>query len=213
MGKKIIGISVWGTETKYTNGALENIKLQKKFYPDFITRLYVANNVPAPMVEAYDLYDCEVVKIDRDGNKDGLFWRFYPAWDKDMDVFIVRDADSRIMQREVDAVNEWLASDKVFHVMRDNPSHSTVIMGGLWGAKKGFMPNFKQELDAYVSTMQPTPQANEHTQYFNSDQQFLNDKVWPVVKNKCMAHDEFHHFTGMEKPFPTEREGNRFVGE
>lgn len=40
-----------------------------------------------------------------------------------------RDSDSRIIPREEDAVREWLASDRMFHIMRDHPWHCRFIVG------------------------------------------------------------------------------------
>ncbi|CAF1684749.1 unnamed protein product, partial [Didymodactylos carnosus] len=34
-----------------------------------------------------------------------------------------RDLDSALTQRELDAVTEWLKSNKSFHTMRDHPYH------------------------------------------------------------------------------------------
>ncbi len=45
-------------------------------------------------------------------------WRWFPINDQFVDVFMSRDSDSNILQREVDSVNEWLASGKVGHIMR-----------------------------------------------------------------------------------------------
>ena len=44
----------------------------------------------------------------------------------------VRDGDSRLLPREREAVGEWIKSPKGFHIMRDNPNHSTEILGGTW---------------------------------------------------------------------------------
>ena len=35
----------------------------------------------------------------------------------------------------MDAVNEWLQSKHVFHVMRDHPGHDLSILAGMWGVK------------------------------------------------------------------------------
>ena len=35
----------------------------------------------------------------------------------------------------MDAVNEFLNSSKLVHVMRDNPYHNVPILGGMWGIK------------------------------------------------------------------------------
>ena len=41
------------------------------------------------------------------------------------------------MQREKDAVEEWLTKTNYsVHLMRDNPSHTFAIMGGMWGVRQ-----------------------------------------------------------------------------
>ena len=42
-----------------------------------------------------------------------LMWRHFPILDPDVDVLLVRDLDSHIMRREVDAVNQFLTSSNV----------------------------------------------------------------------------------------------------
>ena len=62
-------------------------------------------------------------------------WRFFPTLDPQVDILLSRDLDSRISQREVDAVTEWLESEKPVHVMRDHPGHDTPMLGGMWGTR------------------------------------------------------------------------------
>ena len=45
-------------------------------------------------------------------------WRYFALADEFVDLISFRDADSYILQREVDAVNAWLKSDKQVHFMR-----------------------------------------------------------------------------------------------
>lgn len=45
-------------------------------------------------------------------------WRYFALADNFVDVVSFRDADSYILQREVDSVNTWLKSDKIVHLMR-----------------------------------------------------------------------------------------------
>ena len=61
-----------------------------------------------------------------------MTWRFLPLLDQSVDRVMSRDSDSPILPREVDAVNEWLQSDKIFHAMRDNPYHciGQTLLGG-----------------------------------------------------------------------------------
>ena len=46
------------------------------------------------------------------------FWRWLPVADLFVDTFLSRDFDSCIGQREHLAVNEWLQSNTLFHIMR-----------------------------------------------------------------------------------------------
>ena len=51
-----------------------------------------------------------------------------------VDILISRDSDSLIIQREEDAVREWIASERTFHIMRDHPAHCIYgfIMGCMY---------------------------------------------------------------------------------
>ncbi len=107
--KKIISFSLWGDNPKYTIGAIENAKLAKTIYPDWVCRFYVGTSTPDEIWdELYDMDNTEMINMDIDGDWSGMFWRFYPASENDVDVFIVRDTDSRLSNREKEAVNEWL---------------------------------------------------------------------------------------------------------
>lgn len=55
-------------------------------------------------------------------------WRFLSLGDKFVDILLSRDLDSFILQREVDAVQAWISSGKVAHIMRDNPYHNAVMV-------------------------------------------------------------------------------------
>jgi hypothetical protein len=64
---------------------------------------------------------------------EGMFWKFYPLEDNNIDYFLSRDSDSRITKREMDLVNEWIISKKCFHIIRDYPYHAIEILGGTFG--------------------------------------------------------------------------------
>ena len=63
-----------------------------------------------------------------------MTWRFLPPVDPQVEIFLCRDLDSRISEREVAAVTEWLASSRPLHSMRDHPAHNTPLLGAAWGA-------------------------------------------------------------------------------
>ena len=114
---------------------------------------------------------------------------------------ISRDADSRLGFREKAAVDEWLSSNKDFHIMRDHPNHGVPILGGMWGVKGNILSNIKNISIAY-----------NPGNFWQTDQIFLQNVVYPVVKEKSLVHDEFFE----KKSFPKlskERNINHFVGQ
>ena len=140
--------------------------------------------------------------MEESGDWTGMFWRFYPASEDDIDVFIVRDTDSRLSYREKAAVDEWLLSDKGLHIMRDHPYHTSLIMGGMWGMKKGTFPKMKELIEIYKGG-----------NFWQVDQNFLNQFVYPLCKDNIIVHDEFMNFENSKKPFPTKRIDSEFVGD
>ena len=210
-GEQVISFSLWGKQPKYLQGALENITLQKKHYPDWICRFYVSEDVPESFTAAIRNSGAQIItKPESEGFK-GLYWRFEAAWDPTVSRFIVRDADSRLNAREAAAVSEWVLSCLPFHTMRDNPSHGIPILGGLWGAIGGFMPDFQKQLSKWISRIE----AGEHYrgQFFFTDQDFLTAKIWPRVRHCHLAHTSSEKFSGSDRPFTVSLPDNRFIGQ
>lgn len=197
--KKIISFSLWGENPVYNVGAIRNAELAKNIYPDWICRFYYGTSTLNETIEKLKTFDnVELVDMGVEGDWTGMFWRFYPASDNDVDVVIVRDCDSRLNLREKHAVDEWLNSDKGFHIMRDHPAHGTEILGGMWGSKKGVVTKMEPLIKEYVKG-----------DFWQVDQNFLREKIYPSVKDNSMVHDEYFE----HKPFPIVREYKQFVGQ
>src|SRR5882757_6760699 len=64
----------------------------------------------------------------------GMTWRFLVLGDPLVDIFVIRDLDSRLSHRERQAVAEWENSNFSLHAMRDHPFHNVKLLGGMWGA-------------------------------------------------------------------------------
>ena len=146
--KKIISFSLWSQNTPlndknkhqnknmYINGAYENLRLQKEkeIYSDWTIRIYYNNTVSKEVIDKLKNLGAELIDM-TNSNLPGMFWRFLPINDKDVDIFIVRDVDSRISKREEITVNEFIKSPYKMHIIRDHPHHHYKILGGLWGYK------------------------------------------------------------------------------
>jgi hypothetical protein len=68
-----------------------------------------------------------------------MMYRFLPIDEPEVELMMVRDADSRIHVRDRWTIHEFIKSQHKAHVIRDHPYHTTPLMGGLWGLKKGLV--------------------------------------------------------------------------
>ena len=217
--KNIISFSLWGEEPKYWIGALRNIELARKFYPGWQTRFYIDERCDSKLSKTLQSQEVEIVNVNVNslpnyyngysGSFAGMFWRFWASEDPDVDVFLSRDTDSRISQREASAVFEWLESDKDFHIMRDHPYHNAKIMGGMWGLRNDL--GKKLELSEKIKSWTSIPR----TRFVNGiDQDFLAEVIYPLVRDNSYEHSEFGiNFGSKTNIFPTQRLNYEFVGD
>ena len=201
--KKIISYSLWGNKEKYCIGAIKNVQLKNKYYPDWICRFYCDNQVPTEIINELIELKSEVIIIDTIGNWKFNLERFKAIDDPNVDFVIFRDADSRLNERESKAVEEWMNNNKTIHIMKDHPMHGIFpILAGMWGInKKKFHFNMEKMIISYKN-------LNLEDQYFY-DQIFLANYIWPNFYQDCTIHDEFF----IKNKFPTSRIKNEFVGQ
>ena len=106
MNKKVIAFSLWGDNSKYTIGAVQNAKLAPQIYPGWICRFYVANDVPSDILQQLAaMPQVELIYMNEAGDWRGMLWRFYAADDSEVAIAIIRDTDSRLNLREQAAVD------------------------------------------------------------------------------------------------------------
>jgi hypothetical protein len=219
---RAISFSLYGDDPKYINGMVANINLRDRIYKGWQIYIYcdgpAFRNIGGPIGE-YEYHSTGVTlyriaeKIE-DHPIPPMFWRFMIADNPLIERFIVRDADSRLSEREAAAVEEWIKSDKILHIMRDHQAHQ-LIPGGMWGAQWRRDNWAAPEMSKLIAEFVGTDHANEEQRKYGADQEFLRTKVWPWAKNSVIQHDASEHrrkqLGGV--PFPTKREWPRFVGE
>ena len=203
--KKVVSFSLWGGDPKYNIGAIKNVELASIFYPDFECWFYVhKESVPSETVQALEKFN-NVKIIFKEGNIDEckpMCWRFETIDNPCVGINLSRDLDSRISLREKLATDQWIASGKTFHIMRDHPWHYyTPIMGGMFGTKKiTSIPSWKQVMTDSIT-------QSSHREY---DQTFLSNFIFPHIKDECLVHSSFEK----DKQFPIQYCSNyNFVGE
>ena len=115
-------------------GAVVNVLEAKRLYPDWKCRFYTTDD--ESICKQLEYLGAEIVRMDdhwmNQGYSYGSLWRFLAV--DDADICIFRDTDSVVNERELGAVNEWLATDKQWHIMHDHRHHAnSKIMAGMFG--------------------------------------------------------------------------------
>lgn len=180
---KVISFSLWGSKPLYIHGALVNARQTKEFFPDWSVRIYYDDTVPPETIEELSHFDhIKLIKVN-DGTY-GMFWRFRPLFEDNLEAVIVRDLDSRLSWRDVRCVKEWLESPYRLSVVRDHEEHYKVpIVGGLFGIKNGPLP---LQLLSVMNIF-----SKDHR--YNVDQMFLAHHVWPLLVNNRTDHGFKEH--------------------
>jgi hypothetical protein len=177
-------------------GAVRNSELVSVYFPGWVTRFYCDKTVPRDILRQLEGNGAELVFVSEiKGAIAGMFWRFLVADDPTVGLYIVRDTDSRLNARERLAVEEWIQSGKGVHSIRDHPNHERPLNGGLWGGRHGAVKGMTKLVKSFSNKGK-----------YGLDLTFLNEKVWPAVKNDQMSHDAYtcHKFPNSH-PFPTKR--------
>jgi len=199
MGKKVISFSVWGTEPDYLVGAEKNALMSKSIYPDWECWFYVEKGTKLSLEDKAD----KVIYYEAEKGSNGMFQRFRPMEDPEVDIFVSRDCDSRLSDREYQAVLEWEKSDKQFHAMRDHQAHAIPVLGGMWGAKRDGIIN--------IAYMYKALCGSKNGNYFD-DQRGLAH-FYSMLSNLFLEHDDSKRYKG--KSFPKHKPiiYGTFVGE
>lgn len=203
--KRVVSYSLFGQGEDYHRGALENCALAQTIYPGWTCRVYISDQFPGATADRLTDAGAEVVVMQQTASYDGLFWRFLPAVDDDVDATIVRDADARLGAREKASVDEWIASGKILHIMRDHPGHRRLIPAGLWGCRGNAIPDMRELLKKFGET-------NGFDNRLG-DADFLEQNVYTRFRGNLHLHSGFSYYAGeTPNPFPVERNGNEYLG-
>jgi hypothetical protein len=154
-------------------------------------RLYLGANVAAnspaliAAVQHIPAVHCVIVPAAPSQWELGMFWRFLVADDDTVDLFVVRDSDSRIEARDVAGIRAFAASGRPFYCIHDHFWHTVPVLGGMWGARRGELARLLgsqsmwQLATAWAADNMPVDQKG-------MDQAFLREAVWPLVKSHAL---------------------------
>ena len=185
---KVISYSLWGDNKVYTYGMIENVILAREIYPGWQVRIHYNDTVPTDVVtwlgRQQNVKLIEHVKAN-DGRDSNMFWRLedlFTNW-----TVLIRDSDSRLNVREKSLVDEWLASDKDFHIVRDHKNHVVPILGGCHGVRNGICKPFFIQFNTYYTQIFDYESAQSKENY-NADQLFLGRVIYPHIVDRTFIH-------------------------
>ena len=225
-------MSVYGKDPRYTWGVLRNAQLVPVYLPEWTLRVYVAADpapsqlaVPPRVINKLRLLGAEVVEVPSGNSMAPRNWRLLAADDHRLDYFLVRDADSRLSEREAAAVRDWLSaaekngSRSVVHCIRDHRKHADqAIVDGLWGGRPRplhqlLRRNITQIMDSIISNMSSPSSART-----SDTMALLNQVLWPAVSNFSYCHDSVSPCdrwtpSTSRRSFPLPRQGRQYVGQ
>ncbi|AMN43729.1 tetratricopeptide repeat protein [Rhodoplanes sp. Z2-YC6860] len=189
--QNIIAFSLFGKEPYYWESAIAAASMAFSIFPEWRCRFYCDSNVPNAVLQALSRLRAEILIFQgQSKNWDSLAWRFLAFDDPNAKVVMVRDVDSPFTLRERFAVDEWLAADHPFHVIRDHHYHCEPMMAGLWGGWTGLLPSMDSLLTKHYD--------REGDRF--SDQRFLRLQVWPRIRAVALVHDRFFNLGTTRRP-------------
>jgi hypothetical protein len=206
--KTVFSFSLFGHQDKYCKGLLKNIELIQTYFPTAETWVYVGNDISDNLI--LTLKTLEKVTIIPTG-KDGMinkFYRFFPIDTDTVSVCIVRDADSRIYERDRVCIEEFIKGDKLAHIIRDHPNHHHKMMAGMWGIKKDAI---HEKIEDLFTTWSQHHSSGD----FWNDTDFLCQVIYPKVCFSSIIHDETQRFEPptFKRPFPLPLVSLDFIGQ
>ncbi|MNQ70124.1 hypothetical protein D3C85_847490 [compost metagenome] len=203
-GRDLFAFSLYGDSPRYCETAILNVEAAQRLLPGWVCRFYVDTSVPAAVLDRLRAGGAEVVPVDEEAHRciPGLMWRFLALENRDVRRVSFRDADSLIGERECEPIGQWLASERLFHVMRDGYTHSELILAGMWGAVAWPLRDIRQRMLAYLA-------GGGHPTHV--DQHFLREKIWPLAKQSMISHDSVFGFSDA-LPMPPREVGGLGVG-
>ncbi|XP_063608263.1 uncharacterized protein LOC134782637 isoform X2 [Penaeus indicus] len=219
-GQRVVSLSLYGDKAEYWLGLDTLLTQVRRHYPGWKVRLYTdarwRRGVLCPLLRDHaHFYVCDVENLPPPlGDVSAvhpMIWRTLPLGESQVAAMLVRDTDSPISSREAAAVEQWLALNKTFHVMRDHPQHDTTILGGMWDARWDNLPAPRvAELAQARHRMLDQGRGRSHR---DVDQEILNSVIWPLAKGRMVGHDSFLcQKYPHSVPWPTQREAGLFVG-
>lgn len=214
----IFSFCLYGTDLKYYLGMRENLKIINKFFPTYSVYIYLGKTRLEEYIDKYKCNYSNIVFIET--YKDGvvnMLYRYKPLL-LNINNVIIRDADSEINERDRYCINDFLENtDDTFicQAIRDHFWHKSKIMAGLSMFKNvnNKITSLFVELSKLFDDIEKTFSLEGHKYIYGSDENILNDKIYPLIKSNVLVYTNICAFQGEKwKHIEFKNDGINFCG-
>jgi hypothetical protein len=201
----IISFALFGANPAYREGFLQNVDAAHRVFPGWHVLVY-CDRVNFDALNALALPNTTVIlQGEHSEGVEGMIWRFLASTHPSAEAVIFRDTDSILTRREKRAVDEWLASDRDVHLIRDHPLHISPVMGGMFGVRG-------QPRTLLASLIQQGLETGKLVNY-GDDQRFLSSQFYPRIKRQALVHTSLIKYVfEYAAPLPPEAADESFIG-
>lgn len=187
--KRVFSFCIYGEKRTYLEGLLRNLEFIGTRYPSFEKHVYVGCDISEDFVRMCEAFPS--THAHRLGFTGGRLMssRFLAIDLPGVDMMLVRDADSRITERDCWCIDDFIGSQFGLFTIRDHKFHSREVMGGLWGMRR--IQGFSMHA-AYADYAATTVDLER----YQSDQDFLRNHVYRPFRKNFLAYTSTWAFPG-----------------
>lgn len=183
----VFSFCIYGPEQpKYHGDLLRNIDIITEHFPDWRIFIYVGADTTDSYIRTLSSYPNVLLRFTNIVGHKNSVHRFFAIDEPNVNLMVVRDADSHVHWKDRWAINDFLASGKGAHMIRDHPLHTCPILAGLWGIRKGVL---KEPIRAIYEHWTPVSAGSGTDPHgFGIDQNFLTVCIYDRIAADAIVY-------------------------
>jgi GR25 family glycosyltransferase involved in LPS biosynthesis len=217
---KLFSFCIYGNDYKYYFGLEENCLIINEYYPDYEIYIYCGITHLTDYVKFLQqkYKNIHLFETNNEGVVN-MVYRYKPLLLNNVDVVIIRDADSEVNERDRWSINDFLNSNsknddktdsknKNIQIIRDNFWHKSRITGGLslFRNRNNLFDKLKEKLiDIFANS--------KISLKYGDDENILNSQIYPIIKDYVLVYSNICVFEGEDyKNINFINDGTNFCG-
>ena len=224
----IFSFCIYGNGLKYYLGLIENIIVINKYYPEAHIHIYIGKNHDSEFIDNMKSNNYKNTVYIETGIEGAIntYYRYKSlvtyegeGGSCENNVFISRDSDSCINDRDMWCINDFLDEQYekyYFQVIRDHYWHKSKLLAGLTcfvddGSDRfiAVRNEFKKNFDIIETNI--TNNINNYN--YGCDEEILNNKIYPIIKDNLIVYTNVCAYAGENvKNINYENDNYNFVG-